>query len=71
MQRTGCYGMRVPTDEAWFESYAAGDFHLAGDGPATFMDIAQWTVGDPAVDIDGSARGGVDGQADYAGADVP
>lgn len=59
------------TDEGWFVDYSAGDFHLVGDGPATFMEIAQWDIGDPTVDIDGEPRGGVDGQADYAGADVP
>jgi hypothetical protein len=33
--------------------------------------FATWTTGDPLVDIDGDPRVGMNGQLDYAGADVP
>ncbi len=41
-------------DGTWF-SPAANDYHLTASGEAVFMDIAQWTKGDPLTDIDGDA----------------
>ena len=39
----------------WFVSPATNDYHLTASGEAVFMDIAQWTKGDPLTDIDGDA----------------
>lgn len=62
----------LPTmDVAWFESYAAGDFHLAARHPAVIDTTARWSVGDPPADFDGDPRPIIDGDPDYAGADVP
>jgi len=55
----------------WFNGYATGDFSLTGMGATTFADVAEWSTGDPLVDIDGNPRPAVDGSPDYAGADVP
>lgn len=55
----------------WFVGYGAGDLHLQNDGLTTFADVARWQIGDPLTDIDGEDRSGVDGAADYAGADLP
>ena len=56
--------------EDWFSNYGAGDFHLTTP-PIAIATTAQWQDGDPAADIDGMARPGVDGLSDFAGADVP
>ena len=40
---------------SWFSSLGANDYHLTASGEAVFMDIAQWTKGDPLTDIDGDA----------------
>ena len=39
----------------WFVNPAANNYHLTASGEAVFMDIAQWTKGDPLTDIDGDA----------------
>jgi hypothetical protein len=57
--------------EDWFSNYAAGNFALQNDGLTLFADVAQWTTGDPPIDIDGDPRPAVDGTPDYAGADIP
>ncbi len=46
------------------------DFHLLPSS-SLIQDVAVWTAGDPATDIDGDARPNVDATPDYAGADVP
>lgn len=57
----------------WFTAggFAAGDFHLSASAPAQLLTTAQWMTGDPATDIDGDLRPGVNATADVAGADVP
>lgn len=54
-------------DSGWFAD-STDDFHLSGNPPPV-SEVAQWQDGDPRVDIDGDARPGTDGAADYAGAD--
>ena len=39
-------------DPTWYQN----NFHLTGAGQATMAGIAQWTDGDPLVDIDGDPR---------------
>lgn len=53
-----------------FVDWSQSDLHLAGDG-AYLKDIARWQSGDPAQDIQGGDRPGVDGTMDVAGADLP
>lgn len=55
-------------DEDWFD-LDGGDLSL-NDG-ADFDGVASWENGDPPFDFNGDARPGIDGTADYAGADVP
>ena len=59
------------TPEVWFENYGLGDFHLQNEGLTRFADFAEWEVGDPFVDIDGAPLLGIDGTAEYVGADQP
>lgn len=59
-----------PVVGAWFAN-PASDFHLTASGALVFADVALWSSGDPAEDIDGTDRPAVDGTADFAGADVP
>jgi len=40
-------------DAGWFANPGAGDFRLTSSGETEFMDIAQWTDGDPLTDVDG------------------
>jgi hypothetical protein len=54
---------------AWFPGIAMSDFHVSAGPP--FVDVAQWSTGDPLTDIDAEPRPNVDGTPDYAGADVP
>jgi hypothetical protein len=56
-------------EASWFVDIMAGDFHL-DTPPAAVSTSAQWTTGDPSIDIDGDPRPNVDGTPDYAGADV-
>lgn len=56
---------------AWFVDGTAGNFHLTATGAMVFADIAQWQPGDPTTDIDGDPRPAMDGEPDFAGADVP
>jgi hypothetical protein len=59
-----------PASGSWFVN-PTSDFHLTVAGSAVFADLAEWTTGDPAVDIDGTEpRPNSDGAADVAGADV-
>lgn len=64
-----------PFDIGWFANYNAGDFSLTTmgmpSGADTFVDIAEWQLGDPATDIDGDLRPTTDQTPDYAGADIP
>lgn len=53
----------------WFQGYDSGDFHLMNP-PLSIATAAQWTDGDPTVDIDEEARPQVDGTLDIAGADI-
>lgn len=53
----------------WFQGYDSGDFHLMNP-PLSVATAAQWTDGDPTVDIDEEARPQVDGTLDIAGADI-
>ena len=62
--------MNMMDATAWFDGYNGGDF-LLNNPPAAVLTAAQWQAGDPAVDIEGTARPDVDGTADVAGADVP
>jgi len=55
-------------DENWFD-LDGGDLSL-NDGD-DFDGVAIWENGDPPFDFNGDARPGIDGTADYAGADVP
>ena len=55
----------------WFVSYGTGNFSLSGMAPPSILSAAQWTTGDPVVDIDGDARPTEDATADVAGADIP
>jgi hypothetical protein len=63
------------TMTTWFTAYNTGDFHLSAAGQAIFADIAEWNAGDPlddpAIDIDGDPRSGVDNTPEHAGADLP
>jgi hypothetical protein len=54
----------------WFTSLSS-DFGLTGAGEAVFGDVAQWEVGDPATDIDGTDLRPTEPGPDVAGADVP
>jgi len=56
-------------DGDWFVAPQLGDFAIHPDTP--FKDVAVWKTGDPLTDYDGTARPGVDGALDYAGADRP
>jgi hypothetical protein len=58
------------TDTSWFVDggYAAGDFRLSGTHPEAINTAAVWQTGDPATDIDGTARPTTDGSPDFAGA---
>jgi hypothetical protein len=55
----------------WFGGFAGGDFSVTGNIPDEVLTTAQWQLGDPPTDIDGTARPDADGTADVAGADVP
>ena len=59
------------TPEQWFLDVNAGNLGLQNDGLTLFADVALWSTGDPATDIDGDPRPAIDGTPDYAGADVP
>lgn len=48
---------------------STSDFHVDAGGP--FDGLGIWRDGDPLIDFDGDARPGMDGAADYVGADVP
>ena len=61
----------VGFNATWFNGYATGDFSLSASGAMTFADVALWSNGDPATDIDGDPRPAADATPDYAGADVP
>ncbi len=54
---------------AWFPGIAMGDLHVLPGAP--FVDVAEWSAGDPGTDIDGDPRPTEDGAPDYCGADVP
>lgn len=56
---------------AWFVNYGQGNLRLSATGQVEVQDVALWTLGDPATDLDGDPRPMTDGTADYAGADVP
>jgi hypothetical protein len=56
---------------SWFVDHAAGNYALQNEGLTIFADIAQWSTGDPPIDIDGDLRPTDDATPDYAGADVP
>jgi len=56
--------------DVWFTGYGTGELHL-NTPPALVLSTAQWSIGDPPVDIDGEPRPNRDGTADVAGADVP
>lgn len=57
-------------DLNWFQNYTAGDFHLSELYPAAIGTAAAWVAGDPTIDIDGHNRS-IDGDPDFAGADIP
>lgn len=59
-----------PFVAGWFDNAAGNVFTLSAMGGAVFGDVAQWVVGDPAVDIDGDPRPTEPGP-DVAGADIP
>ncbi len=59
--------LQAAFDPSWFVAPGAGDFHVEPGHP--FEDVAQWQVGDPAVDLDGDPRPGAPGAPDVAGAD--
>lgn len=63
----GAYGF----GSTWFQNSPGGDYHLAPSGDAVFAGLGVWQDGDPLHDIDGDARSGMAGSADYPGADVP
>lgn len=54
---------------AWFEPQVGGVYKAKAGTP--LANLAVWKAGDPATDFDGDERPGVDGEADYAGADRP
>jgi len=56
---------------SWFVDFNGGDLRLSGTAPSEIATAAVWLDGDPLTDIDGTARPGVDGAPDYAGAAVP
>jgi len=56
--------------DVWFTGYGTGGLYL-NTPPAIVLTTAQWSIGDPTVDIDGEPRPNRDGTADVAGADVP
>ncbi|WP_146155193.1 hypothetical protein [Enhygromyxa salina] len=64
----GNTGLQFEMD--WFVDLLKGDFHLdvAPDG---IENAAVWASGDPRRDIDGEPRQDQEGEAGYAGADVP
>ena len=56
----------------WFAEWTETNLRLhAVNGPPIFAGIARWETGDPAGDIDGTARPNTDGASDYAGAHIP
>lgn len=50
----------------WFQDTATANYLL--DPGHGFGTVAEWNDGDPAVDIEGDDRPGVDGVMDMAGA---
>ncbi|PRP99913.1 right-handed parallel beta-helix repeat-containing protein [Enhygromyxa salina] len=58
-----------PFMSAWFDNYAAGDFHLSNTHPAVIDTAATWQSGDLTTDIDGDPRPTTHNAPDFAGAD--
>ena len=57
----------TPTD--WMSGFASGDYELTTP-PMDWLSAATWLEGDPATDIDGTARPTMEGP-DVAGAHIP
>jgi len=56
----------------WFGAgFTNGSYSLSPAGATEFEDVAIWETGDPPFDFEGTDRPAVDGERDYAGADVP
>ena len=59
-----------PLSATWFEALSF-DYHLTDQHPMLIGSVAQWTGGDPLVDLDGEVRMVGEGAMGYAGADRP
>ncbi len=61
----------VPYSASYFAGIANGNAHISGQTTLDLSDVAVWRVGDPAQDVDGDPRPGIDGAPDWPGFDVP
>jgi hypothetical protein len=70
---SGNVAVGVVDTAAWFQDFTGGDLHLRSEAATMFDGVAQWSPGDPVVDLDGDPRPtGEDGdREDWAGADIP
>jgi hypothetical protein len=61
----------APFNPLWFVDVEGGEVRLKNPGSTPFVDVAQWELGDPRRDIEGTVRMPAPGDAEFAGADQP